>query len=444
MTRADGGRSGNGPSRILLVNQHYFPDVASTGQHLTDLAEHLARDGYDVEVLTGRGRYVAGRMAVPDCEVRNGVTIRRLRTTAFGRGSHLGRICDYLSFYLRVLARLLFGPRREGVIFLTTPPLLSVLGAIARAVRGQRYAVWSMDLHPDAEVASGMLRGGGVVARTLEWANATGYRNADFVVDLGPYMKERLVAKRVAPERTRTIPIWSAKEDIAPIRRDMNPLVDELGLGERFVVMYSGNAGLVHDFRDICEGMRLLKDDPRIYFLFVGDGPRRPQIEAFARDYGIRNFDYRGYFARDQLRYSLSLGDAHLISLKSAFVGISVPGKLYGIMAAARPALFIGPKRCESAETILEAKCGLVLDPEDGGGGARLAGILREWSAKPQLTELLGLNARAAFLSNYERSVSCGLFSQLVANTWPCPPRGADAQTAARTDGLMMPAAYDP
>src|SRR5438477_928042 len=157
-------RQDQSAARLLLVNQHYYPDVASTGQHLTDLAEYLAAEGYAVEVLTGRGKYVAGKMDAPASEVRNGVRIKRLRTTSFGRQSHLGRVVDYLSFYVRVLGALLLGHRRDGVLFLTTPPLLGFLGAIARVVRGQRYGVWSMDLHPDAEVASGMLREGSLLA----------------------------------------------------------------------------------------------------------------------------------------------------------------------------------------------------------------------------------------------------------------------------------------
>jgi len=406
------------PTRLLLVNQHYFPDVASTGQHLTDLAEHLAREGYAVEVLTGRGRYIAGRMDVPEREVRNGVSIRRLRTTSFGRGSNLGRIVDYLSFYLRVLATLLFERRRDGVLFLTTPPLLSFLGAIARVVRRQRYGIWSMDLHPDAEIASGMIRGDSVVARLLEWANATGYRKADFVIDLGRYMKARIVAKGVAPERTHTVHVWSAKEEISPVPREENPLIDELGLRDKFVVMYSGNAGVVHDFRDICGAMRQLKDDPRIYFLFVGDGPRRAEIEEFARAHAIRNFQYRGYFGREQLRYSLSLADVHLISLREPFVGISVPGKLYGIMASGRPALFVGPKACESAETIIESACGAVADPEAGDAVGKMIETLRVWQRDPVLVQALGRNAREAFERTFERDFGCRAIEDVVSGAW--------------------------
>jgi glycosyltransferase involved in cell wall biosynthesis len=406
------------PTKLLLVNQHYYPDVASTGQHLTDLAEHLVGEGYMVEVLTGRGRYVAGKMDAPAREVRNGVRIRRLRTTSFGRGSHVGRVVDYLSFYVRVLSALLFGPRRDGVVFLTTPPLLGFLGSIARVIRGQRYGVWSMDLHPDAEVASGMLREGSVVAKLLEWANATGYRYADFVIDLGPYMKQRIVAKGVAPERTHTVHVWSSKDEIVPTPREENPLIDELGLRDKFVVMYSGNAGIVHDFDAICEAMRLLKDDPRIYFLFVGDGPRRAEIEQFARENDIRNFQYRGYFSREQLKYSLSVADVHLLSLRAPFVGISVPGKLYGIMASGRQAIFVGPRECESAETIQDGRCGAIVDSVDADAAEELTSVLRSFAANPQALEAWGRAGRSEFERKYERAINCDAFAQVIARNW--------------------------
>lgn len=424
------GSSGSAAT-LLLVNQHYYPDVASTGQHLTDLAEHLAAEGYDVEVLAGRGRYLAGRMDVPDREVRNGVAIRRVRTTAFGRGSHFGRVIDYASFYVQVLVTLLFGRRRDGVIFLTTPPLLCFLGAVARLVRGQRYGVWSMDLHPDAEIASGMLKPHSVVARFLVWANAVGYRRADVVVDLGQFMKRRIIAMGVEPARTRTVHVWSEKDEIVPTAREDNPLRAELGLREKFVVMYSGNAGIVHDFRDILEAMRRLKDDPCVHFLFVGDGPRRTEIERYVADHGITNFEYRGYFPREQLRWSLTVADAHLISLRKPFVGISVPGKLYGVMASGRPALFVGPRHCESAEAVLAAGCGAVADPEATDAAAKIVETIRRWRAEPELVRELARRGRQAFLERYERAPNCRAWADLLRTIWPLQElarerRGAD------------------
>ncbi|NUS96914.1 MAG: glycosyltransferase family 4 protein [Gemmatimonadaceae bacterium] len=411
---------GRKPS-LLFVNQHYWPDVASTGQHLTDLAEHLAAEGYQVSILASRGKYVKGKVPAPLHEVRNGVTITRVRTTGFGRGRHLGRLVDYATFYLQALGALLAGTsRHDGVVVLTTPPLLSFLGAIAKKLRGQRYGIWSMDLHPDAEIATGMLKPTSLAARALEWMNGVGYREADFVVDLGAHMKARIVAKGVRPERTHTVHVWNRKEEVEPTPRDANPLIDELRLREKFVVMYSGNAGLVHEFGPILEAMRRTKDDPKLFWLFVGDGPRRREIEAYVAEHGIANTAYRDYFPREQLKYSLSVADAHLISLRAPFVGISVPGKLYGIMASGRPAIFVGPERSESGETVLEAGCGLVVDPASGvdAAAARIVEAVREWASRPEEARAIGARGRAAFLAGYEKERCCAEFGDVIAARW--------------------------
>ena len=368
---------------LLFINQHYYPDVASTGQHLTDLAEYLAARGAEVRVLTGRAHYVDGHLEAPPRESRNGVAIRRFRTTTFGRGSRLGRIADYGTFYVRALSALLTVPA-DGelvVVFLTTPPMLAVMGWFVAVLRLRRfrYGIWSMDLHPDAEIAAGMLRPTSPLGRVLAWLDERAFRGAAFIVDLGPYMKRRIVAKGVPESRTHTIPVWGHAESTST-----RPLLRaELGLEGRFVVMYSGNAGVVHEFGDILAAMRLLRDEPSIYFLFAGGGPRRAEIEAFAQEARLTNFSYRPYFAREELGDALAVGDVHLISLGAPFVGVSVPGKLYGIMAAGRPALFVGPSSCETADTIRDAACGLVVDPACGSAPQRIADALLAWSKNP-------------------------------------------------------------
>ena len=424
---------GRRPS-LLFVNQHYWPDVASTGQHLADLAEHLAAAGFEVSVLASRGQYVKGKIPAPLEEVRHGVTIRRIRTTGFGRARHLGRLMDYATFYLQALGALLGGSKRyDGVVFLTTPPLLSFLGAIAKRLRGQRYGVWSMDLHPDAEIASGMLRRESLGARMLEWMNGVGYRQADFIVDLGAHMKARIVAKGVRPELTHTVHVWNRKEEVEPTAREANPVIDELGVRDKFVVMYSGNAGLVHEFGPILEAMRLTKGDARLFWLFVGDGPRRGEIERFIAEHEITNAMYRGYFPREQLRHSLSVGDAHLISLRSQFVGISVPGKLYGIMASGRPAIFVGPERSESGETVLEAGCGIVVDPSSQGAAARIVETVRGWKERPETAAAMGARGREAFLSSYERQACCERWGAVIDGEWGA--RRASASGRQRKGG---------
>jgi colanic acid biosynthesis glycosyl transferase WcaI len=398
---------------VLFVNKHYWPDVAATGQQLTDLAEYLAADGFEVHVLTGAGRYVSGALAAPRREVRNGVTVHRVRGTAFGRGTTLGRLADYASFYVSALARVVGGRRFDRVVVLTTPPLLSTLGAVARRLRGRRYGVWSMDLHPDAEEALGMLRPGRPLARALHALNDRGYRDADFVVDLGAYMKARIARKGARPERLHTISVWGSRDEVRPVAPEDNGLRHELGLDGAFVVMYSGNAGLAHRFDEVVEAAHRLRDHPTVRFVFVGDGPRRGEIEAATA--GLPHVRYLDYFPRERLDESLSLGDVHLLTLRDDMAGIAVPSKLFGIMAAARPVVMVGPEASEPAEVIRRTGIGAVVSTQPGGG-ERLAGVLEEMAADPSAASAAGVVAREAFLAEYECEVCCAAWSDLLSD----------------------------
>lgn len=407
-----------GPLSLLFINQHYHPDVASTGQHLTDLAEYLAARGHRVHVLCSRGKYLSGALDVPACEVHNGVRIRRVRATALGRGNLFRRAIDNLSFYVRALVHLLTGPRHDGVILLTTPSLLAFLGYLARRMRGQRYGIWSMDLHPEIEVALGIFERGGLVTRLLWWMSAKGYEGADFVVALGPHMKRRLLERGVAEDRIALVPVWSDSREVEPGDKRDNPLARELGLEDRFVVGYSGNAGLVHEFGPLLEAMRELRNDPRFLFLFIGGGTRRSEIEAYATDHAIGNFRYLDYFPRERLRHSLTLADVHVVSLKDRFVGLAVPGKIYGIMAAGRPILYLGPEDSEIGETVLEHDCGRTIDPRSGGAGVRVRRLLEAWVDDPARCREMGKRGRAAFLSSYDRESCCRAWTAVVKSKW--------------------------
>ena len=408
--------TGEAPS-ILFINQHYWPDCAATALMLTDLAEYLAEQGVNVHVLCSRGHYLSGAMEVPAEETHNGVHIHRVRATALGRETTLGRLTDYASFFANTLRRVLTGPAYDYIIPLTTPPLLPLVGAIARRVRGQAYGIWSMDLHPDAEVAAGMFAEDGLPARMLHALNDAGYRHADFVVDLGTYMKRRLRDKGVAGDQLHTIPVWNRKNDVTPLPHDDNPLRAELSLEGKFVVMYSGNAGVAHRFEEVLATMKQLDGHPDIEFVFVGEGPKKDRIQAFADRHALSNFRYLPYFPREDLEHSLPMADVHLMTLREEMAGIAVPGKLYGIMAAGRPALMVGPEASEPGETIQISGAGRVVDPSQTDTPAQaLHDTLLSLYRDDALRTELGRNGREAFLEHFEREVCCRKWASLFGS----------------------------
>ena len=278
-----------------------------------------------------------------------------------------------------------------------------------------------------------MLKPGSPLAKVLHRFNDVGYRKADFVVDLGTYMKRRLEAKGVQPDRLHTIPVWSKKREIEPVPRPDNPLLDEWGLRDKCIVMYSGNAGLAHRFDEVLAAMHTLKNHPEIFFLFIGSGPRKQEIIDFAQEHGIENFRYLNYLPREQLRYSLSAASVHLLTLRKNMAGIAVPGKLYGIMAAARPVVMVGPRASVPAETVEREEIGFVVDPSLPGGSARLVEGLMRLCDEDALRNDQGDRARAAFLEHYEQEVACAMWERLFEQlSHARPPVGAQAALASR------------
>jgi len=403
---------GSRPKRILFVNQYYWPDHASTAQHLADLAESLAAQGYECHVLCGLGQYKTGVARLPAHEVHNGVHIHRVKVSALGRKSTLHRMCDYLSYYVQATRKALFMQHFDLVVTLTTPPLIGLVGTLLKLFRGSKHIFWSMDLHPDASIGLGRMSETNLLARSLQKISNTIYRWADRVVVLGPYMGDRIIAKGVRPERMREVPVWSRRDEIFPRERAGHPLREELGLEEQFVVMYSGNLGLAHQFEEVISAAETLEFRRDITFLFVGDGPRLGQVKEAVAAKNLTNVRFMDYFPRESLHLSLSVADTHLITMRDAMTGIVVPGKLYGAMASGRPTLFVGPEYCESADTIRESDCGQTVRTGDVAGLVKAIQVMAD---NPQRASLWGANGRRAFLRTFESQHCCQKWGRIVA-----------------------------
>jgi glycosyltransferase involved in cell wall biosynthesis len=405
--------------RILFINQYYWPDCASTAQHLADLAESLAARGLECHVLASRSRYQPNAPQLAAHEIQNGVQIHRVPATSLGRRGTWARMTDYLSFYAGALVKAALLPRFDVVVTLTTPPLIGLVGSLLRRFRRTRHVYWSMDLHPDASLALGRMSPRSLPVRWLRSLSTAVYRRADKVVALGPYMGDRIAQKDVPAERIATIPVWSRRDEIYPSPRAANPLRKALGLGDKFVAMYSGNLGLAHSFDEFLEAARRLRDRADIVFLFVGGGPRAGEVKAaLARDQ-LTNVRVLDYVPRAELHWSLALADVHLISMRPEMTGIVVPGKLYGVMAAGRPAIFVGPEHCEPADTIRQAGCGFVVKPGDSAGLIEAIELL---ARDVSLGRRMGERGRNALVAHYEERLCCEEWFTLIRDLI-MPPR---------------------
>ena len=386
--------------RVLLINQVFYPDVAATAQHGHDLARDLVRHGHEVTAISSRSLYGDKGSTLPARETVDGIEIHRVGRSFFGKVGIAGRFADFLLFYVAALLKALLLSRHDVVVCFTTPPFIAVVGRLLRLVKGTRFVYWVMDLYPDVAISAGLMKERSLAARVLERINRGCLRKADAVVVLGRCMRDRVLAKGVDPDRVELIGVWSDHSEIDPESSGINSYRQEWGIGDRCLVMYSGNFGIGHEVDTFLEAARRLKDDDRIRFAFVGGGKRKADVEEYIERHGLQDTCIPApYQPRERLGDLLTAADVHLASMLPGWSGVMVPCKLFGVLAAARPVLFIGPRESEVSQVVDELDCGSTIVPGDVD---ELVARIEDLARHPDSARASGLRGRNGLLDEHD------------------------------------------
>jgi colanic acid biosynthesis glycosyl transferase WcaI len=408
---------------LLAVTEFYYPDPA-VGQRMREILSALAADGHRILVLTSKNRYLKDG-ASDEAGGENGIRVLRLRSGFARKRSLLWQAAASWGFLAHAYARAALGREKFDILLtFSTPPMGHVVGNWLARFKGMKSVFWCADLHPESAIRLGLLRESSLGARVLRWVNTRALRRCDAIVAVGRCMKRLLEECGAPPERVSVIPMWHRDELAAPVdQREVDALRESLGISpEAFVVMYSGNLGRVHIVEDILRAAAALTQS-NIVFLVSAAGVGAKTVQAFQQQHQLGNLIVRPLFPEEQLQTALAVADAHIITLRSELCGVSVPGKLYGVMAVGRPAVFVGPAASEAAMTIVEANCGIVVCP--GQAGALSAALCR-LDADRGLSRSLGERGRAAFLDRFSVTVCRRQWRDMLTTrfnlngTFPC------------------------
>jgi colanic acid biosynthesis glycosyl transferase WcaI len=382
--------------RVVFINRYFRPDLSATSQMLTDLVEGLAARGVDVHVVCSRQLYDDAQARLPKEEVLSAVRVHRVATTRFGRGHLMGRAMDYASFYVLCAFKLLRLLRRDDVLIAKTdPPLLSIVAAPVAKAKGARLINWQQDVFPEVASLLGASPLPPALDRVLKRLRDASLRAATMNVVIGAQMRDYLARRGTPESKLCVIENWADGGAIRPKPRTASRLRESLGVGDRFIVCYSGNLGRAHEFDTVIgAALALAGRASSLMFLFIGSGAKMDALKLAVAGHALENFRFLPYQPRGALEDSLAAGDVHLVSLLPTLEGLIVPSKLYGILAAGRPVVFVGDAGGEIGRVIQRADCGRVIPV---GDSARLADALMQLSTDSQGCAAMGVRARRIF-----------------------------------------------
>jgi glycosyltransferase involved in cell wall biosynthesis len=338
--------------RFLLLNQTFYPDVMATGQYLTELALRLVERGHTVTVVTSRRAYDQPKTVFSREEAWRGIRVCRVASTGFGKGAKWRRAADFASFSALSSLRLATLPRQDVVVALTSPPLVSFVGAWLAKLRRSQFFYWVMDFNPDEAIAAGWLRQGSVPARLLDGMSRFSLRRAAKIIALDRFMRDRIVAKGIPAGKIAVIPPWSHDSEVHFDPEGRERFRKAYGLEGKFVVMYSGNHSPCHPLDTVLASAEKLASNKEIAFCFVGGGTEFARVKLFAKERGLSNVLCLPYQPLQELAGSLSAADLHLVVMGDPFVGLVHPCKIYNIMRVGSAILYIGPEPSHVSEIL--------------------------------------------------------------------------------------------
>ena len=405
----------------LLVYAHYFyPDVASTGQILAELTEGMI-DTFDITVIcvvpsySGviEEKYKTKRIYIEDYK---GIKLVRVRVPEFTKSNKISRIKNLLAYFFNSIIATLKIEKQDYIYTISQPPILGgVLGVLGKWIKGGKLIYNIQDFNPEQTIAVGYAKNK-LLLNTVMAVDKFSCKNSDKVIVVGRDMQETLKNRfnnKKVPSNV-FINNWINEKEIYPLEQNhpkIEAFKEKYNLKDKFIIMYSGNIGLYYDLENIIKVIGEFKEREDVVFAFIGDGTVKSKIEEYVINNKLNNVTFIPYQDKADLIYSLNAADVHWVVNAKGIKGVSVPSKLYGVMAAGKPVLGVLDEGSEARLIVEECNCGVCIEP---GNYKEISRNIEYILNNKELIKSLGENGRKYLEVNLTKDVSINKYKDTI------------------------------
>lgn len=332
---------------------------------------------------------------------------------SYDRRTLLRRIWSWMLFLLFTFREVLSINRTIPLIVVSNPPFLPMIAFAFRILRHQQYVIVVYDIYPDIPKQLGLLSNRFIIA-IWQFINKYVFMYAKYVVTLGPYMAhtlERYFSAKNAHKRIVIIPTWVDTDIYVPKTKIDNQFARDNNQIDKLTVLYSGNIGFTHDIRLLINAALHLRDDNRIDFLIIGEGPGKAELVEKVNHNGLNNVKFLSYQPEEYLPYSLACADVSIISIADGIEGLMMPSKTYYAMAVGSAIIGLSRAPNDLATVIKESGCGVNIEPGDIKG---LIHTINNFVEDASYLNQCKRAARNVAVNKYARTVNSGMFANFV------------------------------
>ncbi len=353
--------------RIRYLSQYYPPEPGAPASRVSHLSEAWAALGHEVEVVTGFPNHPQGvvppewRGKVTGLEETKGVRVQRNWLLALPNRAIAQRLVAQASYGLTAATLGAARARPCDVVIATHPSIFTGWAGLVHArLHRVPFVLEVRDLWPQLFIEMGMIKNP-ILVKALNAMELALYRSADLIIALTNRFRDRIIEKGIAPERVKVIHNGVDLTDFQVQPGEAGAVRRALNLDDKFVVSYVGTHGVLHRLDLLIDVADHLRGQPRLHFLFVGDGAERPKLEKLAKDRGLVNVTFAGLQPYSAIRGFYAASDLLYVPLRPDRFLLEnfVPSKIFEILATGRPIL--GALGGEAAGIVRESGLGRVV-----------------------------------------------------------------------------------
>lgn len=405
---------------LLIYAHYYIPDKASTGQLLRELAEGMLNE-FNITVIC----VVPSYLGVIEEKYKtkkyyreniNGVNVIRIRVPEFEKTRKISRTKNILAYFFGAIFATIKVGKMDYVFSISQPPVLGgLLGVWGKWIKHAKFVYNIQDFNPEQIMAINYSKNK-IVVKVMMLLDKFSCKNSDLIVtvgrDLAQTVHKRFKKKNVP--KTVVINNWVNEKEIYPLGEKNPHIIDfkcKYGLEEKFIIMYSGNIGLYYDLENLIKVIEKFKpgtrtlDGREVEFVFVGAGSVLDKLKLYKEKHHMDNVIFIPYQEKENLIYSLNVGDVHWVVNAKGIKGVSCPSKYYGIAAVAKGCLSVLETGTEIRCIIEETQSGLCSEPGDYVAVEKNIRQFIKWAGTDKIRQM-GMNGRKYLESNLTRKIS--------------------------------------
>lgn len=408
--------------KLLMIVNYFYPDIASTGQLMTELCVELQND-FEITVIAAFPNYIGkipsiylGKRLLE--ERYKDIKILRVKVPEFDKTNKKSRIKYVLSYFFNAIYAIKKSGNQDLIFTISQPPILGgILGLIAKKFKRAKLIYNIQDFNPEQIEAVRYSKNKFIVRIAKKFDNYS-CKSSDMIVLVGKDMQQTL-NKRFNGKRVPNSVIinnWIDERKIYPLSKDNIKVIEfkkKYHLKDKFIFMYSGNIGLFYDLENIIKVIGKFKDNKNVVFAFVGDGAIKQNLIDYCNNSKIENVRFIPYQKKEDLIYSLNAADVHIVTNAKGIKGVSVPSKIYGVMAVGKPILGILEKESEARMAIENSKCGICSSP---GDYKKIEDYISFLLKNTSTIEEIGKQGREYLINNFTKNKSTNKYKKVLEN----------------------------